>query len=541
VDPALLGLALFGPAAAVGLTLAWSRQTRKRLARELATLRTEHGAALARQHSQNELFRTLFEAAPECVKLQRADGRVERINAAGLALLETTQPSHVLGLPVYHWIADEYHAAYRELTRRVFAGGSGSMEFELLTFCGRRRWLETHAVPLRDDHGAVTALLAITRDIDERKRMTLQLEEQRTRLETIIESEPECVKLQDREGRIIEMNPAGLGLLCAQSAAQVIGSPIYDFLCEEYHEAYRQLTAQVFAGERRSLQFEVTTLDGRRRWLETHAAPLRDGDGEITALLAITRDIDEHRQAEEKLRRQRNELAHVSRLSTMGELASGLAHELKQPLCAVSSYAESAMLLNARPYGRNPQELERILHKIVRETERANDIIERLREFVRKQTPRLQAHDLGALLEEVLDIVEPELRRRSMRTRVTTQQAPGEVLVDRVQTEQILLNLLYNAMQASSRCEPRSQTIAIELGRLGHWASLVVRDFADGVPEGLRAKLFTPFFTTRVDGIGLGLSLSRSIAEAHGGQLTYEPAQPGSVFRLTLPRYAEAR
>ena len=532
----MLGLALLGPTAAVALTWAWSRQTRNRLARELSLLRTEHGAALARQHAQTELFRTLFEAAPECVKLQRADGRVARINAAGLALLETTQLSRVLGCSVYSFVAEEYHAAYRELTSRVFAGGSGSMEFELLTFRGRRRWLETHAVPLRDADGTVTALLAITRDIDERKRMTLQLEEQRTRLETIIESEPECVKLQDREGRIIEMNPAGLGLLCAQSATQVIGSRVYDFLCEEYHEPYRQLTAQVFAGERRTLQFEVTTIDGRRRWLETHAAPVRNGAGEITALLAITRDIDERKQTEEKLRRQRNELAHVSRLSSMGELASGLAHELKQPLCAVSSYAESAVLLNARPHGRNPLEVERILHKIVRETERANGIIERLREFVRKRTPRLQPHGLDALLEEVLDIVEPEMRRRGIRVRATRSQPPGEVLVDRVQTEQILLNLLYNAIQASCRCEPRCETIMVELGRQGDWASLTVRDFADGVPEALRTQLFTPFFTTRADGIGLGLSLSRSIAEAHGGQLTYQPAQPGSAFQLTLPR-----
>ncbi len=539
MDPTLVGVATTGVLAGMGLGWTWgwrkSRRRNQRFGLELADARDRYDEARRQQHAQTDLFRTLFQAAPECIKLHGADGRVQRINAAGLVLLETDQPARIVGKSVFGVVAPEYHQAYRDLTARVFDGGSGCMEFELITFQGRRRWLETHAVPLRDTSGTIMSLLAVTRDIDERKRMARLLDDQRGRLQTIIESEPECVKLQDQDGVIIEMNPAGLALLNAQRPEQIIGRSVYEFVNEPYRPAYRELTAGVFAGERRSMEFEVTGIYGRPRWLETHATPLRDGGGEVTALLAITRDIEERKQNEAKLRRQHEELAHVSRLSTLGELASGLAHELNQPLCAISSYAESAVRLNRKPYGRDPDKVDAILDKIVTQTERATDIIQRLREFVRNHKPQAQANEGPALVEEVIEFIEPELRRYGIAIDLSIPEDLRPIWVDRVQIEQVLLNLIHNAMQATAGSSNPVKQLNIQLSDGEDGIDIAVRDYADGVPPADRENLFTPFFTTKRTGLGMGLAISRSIAEAHGGRLTYHAAEPGSVFHLHLP------
>jgi len=485
---------------------------------------------------QTQLFKSMIDAVPECVKLQQRDGTVERINATGLSLLETNDPANIVGRSVYSVIAPEYHQDYRELTERVFAGDAASMEFELITFAGRRRWLETHAVPLRDEAGNIQSALAIIRDIEERRQMSYQLEVQRNRLQTIIESEPECVKLQDRDGTILEINPAGLRLLNASHPTQVIGKTVYTFINQEYHYAYQQLTDEVFsAGTPRSMEFEITGINNVHRWVETHAAPLLDNAGNVTALLAITRDIDDRKQSEERIHQQHAELAHVCRLSTIGELATGLAHELNQPLCAISSYAESAVLLNARPYGKDPAKVEQILQKIVCQTERANNILQHLRDFVRKKTPKSQPNQASALIENMIEFIEPERRRQGIKIDLACDEHLPDILVDRVQIEQVILNLITNAIQAIAQSAGAKKQLSIKLTANAQGVTISVRDYADGVPEEIRSNLFTPFITTKAQGLGIGLALSHSIAEAHGGRLWYEPANPGSLFSLSLP------
>lgn len=535
MEGALPAIAILGATMVALSAMLWLTNRYRRISAQLTEARAQYADAICHLHTQAELFQVMFDSAPECVKLQGLDGCVMRMNAAGLALLEAAESEKIVGKSVYSVIAPEYHQAYRELTDRVFAGKPASMEFELVTFRGRRRWLETHAVPLRDQHSQVAWLLAITRDIDDRKRMTRQLEEQRNRLQTIIESEPECVKLQARSGVITEMNPAGLTLLGAIHSDQVIGRSIYEFLDQRYHSHYRTLTEKVFAGLPDSMEFQVNAIDGTQRWLETHAAPLRDAGGRITALLAITRDIDERKRNEEKLRRQRNELAHVCRLGTLGELAPGLAHELNQPLCAISSYAESAALLNNRPNDKDRAKIDEILHKVVHEAERASGIIRRLRDFVRKRSPQPGCNRVEEMIGDTVDMVEKELKRRAIRLDLYLPEDLPQAWVDRVQTEQVLLNLLNNAMQAVQEKQTQQRALAITVTHTASQLLIDVRDYANGVPDSLRPRLFTPFFTTKPEGIGMGLALSRSIAEANGGHLSYLPANPGSVFRLTLP------
>ncbi|MDZ7754214.1 MAG: PAS domain S-box protein [Gammaproteobacteria bacterium] len=359
------------------------------------------------------------------------------------------------------------------------------------------------------------------------------IEQQHNRLRTIIESEPECVKLQDRDGVILEMNPAGLNLLDASAPGEVIGRTIYDFLIPEYQDGYRALSDQVFRGQRATMEFEVLSLHGERRWLETHAAPLLDSEGGVSALLAVTRDINERKHYEEQLRRQQTELAHVCRLSTMGEMASGLAHELNQPLCAISSYAESAQLL----CGEEHLELRGLLDKIVFQSERASQIIHRAREFVRKQGPRPQPTAPATLVEETMQLVEAERRHQHIELDLWLEDDLPQLLADRIQIEQVLVNLVTNAIQAMGNLPYDQRRLSLAVSKIpGKTVEFSLCNHGEPIPAHVVQGLFLPFFTTKERGMGMGLAISRSIIEAHGGIIGYRDAPDGGAcFYFHLP------
>lgn len=482
---------------------------------------------------QTEQFRAIFESTPACVQLQNNNFIVERLNQAGLLLFETSLPSNIIGHSIYDFIVKQYHPAYKKMNEAVFNGEQSCLEYEILTFPGNRRWMRTVAVPLRNTQQKVTHLIAITHDITENRRLSQLHEAHRNQLQTIIESEPECVKLQDASGVIMEMNPAGLSLLDAKNNEDVIGKVIYDFIAAEYKDEYRDLTARVFGGGRGCMEFEVFSMDGQRRWLETHAAPLFDNAGEVTALLAITRDIDGRKKNEARLREQQTELAHVCRLSTMGEMASSLAHELNQPLCAVSSYAESARLLNQS----ENIELDKLLEKIVHQSLRATQIIQNVRDFVRKQAPAPKSISAESVINSVIEFIEPDRQRGMVQIKLKIAPNISPIKADRVQVEQVLLNLLNNAIQALRKLDTEERIISIEVLQEAKEDILFkVSNAGPAIKQAIAAELFTPFFTTKDAGLGMGLSISRSIIEAHGGRIWYvSEADDGSCFCFTLP------
>ena len=177
----------------------------------------------------------------------------------------------------------------------------------------------------------------------EHQGMLDRLQENENRLRAIIESEPECVKLQAADGTVLEINPAGLALVGAERPEDIIGRKIFTVVAPEYRDYYRENMRRVFEGESVVYEFKSITLKGRTAWMESHAVPLRDARGNIYALLGITRDITEHKWAEEQARRHQTELARVARLSTMGEMATGIAHELNQPLSAIANFARGCL------------------------------------------------------------------------------------------------------------------------------------------------------------------------------------------------------
>lgn len=369
----------------------------------------------------------------------------------------------------------------------------------------------------------------------EHKCVLDRLNENDYRLRAIIESEPECVKLQAVDGTILEINPAGLRLVDADAPGDIIGKRIYCIVAPEYTEFYRENMRRVFAGEALVYEFKAITLKGRMSWMETHAVPLRDARGAIYALLGITRDITEHKQAEEQARRHQAELARVARLSTMGEMAAGIAHELNQPLSAIANFARGC-IRRLRSDGMDPGELVEPLEEVCEQAERAGKILRHVRDFVRKSELQVKPVDINQTVRTVVKFTELETRQQGATVRLDLDAEVPRVQADAIMIEQVICNLVRNATEAMAEANSRRREVTIRTRPIGDDAVEVeISDTGPGIDEAVIDQLFDQFFTTKPEGVGMGLSISRSIIESHGGRVRAESRRDdGATFRFTL-------
>lgn len=275
------------------------------------------------------------------------------------------------------------------------------------------------------------------------------------------------------------------------------------------------------------------------RWYVLRSHRLRWSDGR-SARLCVLSDVTDERRARELLAKHRDAAHRTARLIALGEFASAIAHELNQPLAAIATYNHSCMrmLQSGNP---DPGELQQAMHICRDQAKRAGKIIQRLRDLLRPPGPAFTGQNLNEVVGAALRLAEPEARDAGIAfERRLAQQAPV-VRADRLLIEQVALNLVRNAVEAVQGLprERRRITVATHLEPDGS-GTVSVADIGDGVPGEVRERLFDPFVTTKPGGLGLGLSICRSIVEAHGGALRHrphrdDPAAPGAVFSFTLP------
>ena len=281
-------------------------------------------------------------------------------------------------------------------------------------------------------------------------------------------------------------------------------------------------------------EFRIILPDGNQRWIASRGRMHADARGKPDRMLGAAIDITERRQSELEIARQRNELAHLSRVATVSELSGSLAHELNQPLGIILSNAQAAqeLLLRQPPV---LGEVSEILGDIVKADRRASDIIQRLRALLKRGEASLQPLPLNDLLEEVLRLVRADLIGRGVI--VVCDLAPDLPLVmgDRVQLQQLALNLILNAADAMTANAPGSRRINLTTTRHQHTVRASVRDTGCGLPGDVE-QLFQPFYTTKTHGLGMGLAICRSIITAHHGRLWAEPhPKGGAVIHFELP------
>ena len=282
-------------------------------------------------------------------------------------------------------------------------------------------------------------------------------------------------------------------------------------------------------------EFRVILPDGSERWLAARGRSLNEANGRSLRRLGAVFDITERKQAQYELDRHRDELAHAGRVSVMGQLASALAHELNQPLGAILRNAEAAELfLQANPP--ELREVAAILEDIRKDDHRAGEVIDRMRALLKRREFQWSELDLNALAEEVASLVRLDAETRKVK--LALDLAPSTLLVrgDRVQLQQVLLNLLLNAMDAMNESVEEERRVSVSTRLIDGQAEVTVRDTGPGVSEESLKHLFEPFFTTKPNGMGMGLAISQTIIGVHGGRITAENNRDrGAAFRVTLP------
>ncbi|MCI0421179.1 MAG: ATP-binding protein, partial [Acidobacteria bacterium] len=276
---------------------------------------------------------------------------------------------------------------------------------------------------------------------------------------------------------------------------------------------------------------------GKTIWVFGQSVAEMDESGKVTGHVGAATNITERKDAEAEASRHQAELAHVLRLSTMGEMASGIAHELNQPLTAIVNYSRGSIIRLGQRGADSDSALIEVLEHISNLAVRAGDIIRRLRSFVRKEEPKRVLVQLNGVVREAMHFFEEEARRAEIALQLELSREDIWVLADSVQIEQVVLNLVRNGLEALSGNGHESGLLSIKTAALDqHLVQVAVRDNGKGIPEAALPHIFDPFFTTRPGGMGVGLSISRSIVEAHGGDIhVVNNSDGGCTFQFTLP------
>ena len=373
--------------------------------------------------------------------------------------------------------------------------------------------------PLMDEKGEQLGWLEMVADITEEKRIAGELERSRERITKVLDSIGSAVSvLGYREGapRLLYANPAYSGDWGENTAP---------------HQALlAALSSQRdSAGTRSGTVF----FEPEGRWFEVRERELVWTDGGMAQLLIAT-DVTQRKKAEELVAQQKKKAELSSRLMTMGEMASSLAHELNQPLGAITNYASAALTL-VQMKKLTEASCEEALGKISRQAERAAAIIKRIRSFAKRTAPEMVPVTVSRLVEETLELALIQAKKRGATVREEIEPGLPEVVCDPVMVEQVLLNLMKNSMEAAERCEDRTVTLRIARADGGR-VLFEVSDRGPGIPPEVREKLFEPFFSTKTEGMGIGLNICRSIAEMHGGTLRVDDNPGGGArFRFSLP------
>jgi len=366
-------------------------------------------------------------------------------------------------------------------------------------------------------------------------RLYRELQEREAKIRRLVEANIIGVVITDFDGPIIEANDAFLDMVGYSRDDLMAGRLQWTALTPpEWHAATQRGMAQIRAtGRCDSYEKEFSRKDGTRVPALVGGAAFEETR---THAVAFVVDLRERRRAEEALQRAHAELAHITRVTTLGELAASIAHEVKQPLAAIIAEADAGQNWLAMP---NPRldVVREALDAIAKDGQRAADVIQRIRQLATKTEPRKDRVDVNEVIRDVVSLVRAELRRHDVVLTLELEAELPMVLGDRIQLQQVILNLAINAIDAMAPTVDRPRELVIRSGRLGcDHVTIAVQDSGVGIEPDDLDRLFNPFFSTKPGGMGIGLSISRSIVETHGGRLSATPNAPhGACFYISLP------
>jgi two-component system, LuxR family, sensor kinase FixL len=416
-------------------------------------------------------------------------------------------------------------------------GGRLDTTFFIAARPNARHWIRLRAGLVRTEDGRPHHLSGIAFDIDEEKQVEEALRVRETHLRSILETIPDAMIVIDRRG-IMQFFSNAAERQFGYAAEEAIGQNVSLLMPEPdrtHHDSY--LERYRVSGERRIIGIgRIVT--GKRK--DGTTFPLHLSVGEMRSggepyFTGFVRDLTEQQQTQHRLQELQSELVHMSRLSAMGEMASALAHELNQPLAAISNYMKGSRRLLSASADPNRGKIEGAMDRAAEQAQRAGQIIRRLRDFVARGESEKRIESLSKLIEESGALGLTGAREQGVNLQFELDRSSDLVLVDRVQIQQVLVNLFRNALEAMAN-SPQRRLVASTRPLPDDMVEIAVADTGSGFADGVETNLFQTFFTTKEAGMGVGLSISRSIVEAHGGRMWAESnPSGGATFRFTLP------
>ncbi|MFM0513870.1 PAS domain-containing sensor histidine kinase [Paraburkholderia sp. RL17-373-BIF-A] len=496
------------------------------------TVRKQMEGELQRQKDE---LRATIDAIPGMVWSSSSDGRLSfinrRWNELGVTLADNDGD---IWRSIVH--PDDYSAAQHAWNQAIATG----MPFENVSRIRRSdgvyRWMHIGAEPLRDHAGNILRWYGVNTDIEERKQAEQALE----RSEAFLSD----AQRLSRTGSIATKLPDG-EMWWSDETYQIFDyakhvTPTFRLILERSHPEdialVRQAYQQSLAGAPFvDIEHRLAMPDGSVKYVHyvAHLAASQSAHPEYVGALM---DVTEGRVAQEALDRSTAELAHVTRVTMLGELAASIAHEVTQPLAAIVTCGDAALRWMNRPQI-DLKEVGQSINQMIRDARRASDVIRQIRAMAQKRDPSQAILDLNAIVRESIELVRRELDGHRVEVDADYACPPPQVCADRVQLQQVIINLVMNGVQAMSGITGRPRELRIRTRRFdARHAQVVIEDSGTGISEENAGRLFNAFFTTKAEGMGMGLSICRSIVEAHGGRIWAESQEgKGAVLQFILP------
>ncbi|ANW02850.1 hypothetical protein LMTR13_24530 [Bradyrhizobium icense] len=423
----------------------------------------------------------------------------------------------------------EDRAIWRSAVAHTLRGGSRcDLDYRIVRPDGEVRFVHSQGDLTRDASGRPLSLFGAVQDVTDLKRA-----EHLTQL--VFERSPDAICIIGRDYRYQRVNP-GFERISGRSAKDVIGMHVADVLgTTVFEQTVKPKQDRCFAGEEVRYADWFTYPDARR-YISISHSPLRSKSDRVEAILAIFHDLTDYALASEALRSAQAELAHANRVATTGQLTASIAHEVNQPIAAVIMNAQAALRwLGADPP--NLQEVRQSLDLIVDNGARAGEVVSGIRGLLKKAPPRKNSIDINSAVLDVIVLTRSEVLKHGLFLQTDLAKSLPLVEGDRIQLQQVILNLIMNAVDAMSSLANDAKELRISTSSDASDRVLVsVQDTGPGVDPNTADRLFEAFYTTKPDGMGMGLVICRSIIEAHGGRLWVTANEPrGAVFQFSLP------
>jgi two-component system, LuxR family, sensor kinase FixL len=498
--------------------------------RSRPSLGSANGAGRARRQSE-AWFRLLADTVPVMVWTSGTDMLCDFFNEPWLAFTGRTLEQENGNGWSQGVHPDDLAACLQTYSASFQARRPFTMEYRLRRADGEYRWLLDHGVPRYTPDGRFAGYIGSCIDLTERR----QAEE---RFRAVVEAAPHAMIMADAAGTITLAN-AQAAAVFGYRPPELVGRRVEALVPERLHAPYARERDRYLAEPKPRVMGAGRELYGRRKDgrevpLEIDLNPVRTAEGLF--VLASIVDLTERRQAELEAARQREELAHLSRVLVAGELSGALAHELNQPLTAILTNAQAAQRLLAQGAA-EPAELQDILTDTVEASHRATQVIRRLRLLLKKGEVQRLPLEVNEVVGNALKLMRSDLARRRVSVEVDLARPLPAVVGDAVQLQQVLLNLLVNGCEAMAGVEGPERRLRVRTERTdAEGVRVSVVDRGGGIPADQQERVFEPFFTTKGQGMGLGLAICRTIIAAHGGKL-WATANPegGATFQFTLP------